>query len=124
LDGGTIIGGTKEPNDYNPNASLETRLLVLERAAKMYPQILNKNGEFEVIRDVVGQRPSRTRGMRLEIEKVKGTHNGQIVHAYGAGGRGFEICWGVAEEVVAMVTGNDTKTEESRSQIVQAIAKL
>ena len=41
--------------------------------------------------------------MRVEIEFPTGAESGLIVHAYGAGGRGFEISWGVAERVVLLV---------------------
>jgi D-amino-acid oxidase len=72
----------------------------------MFPQILNAEGKFDVIRDIVGRRPTREGGMRLEVEKVEGEPVGRkIVHAYGAGGRGYELSWGVAEEVVNMVGG-------------------
>ena len=57
-----------------------------------------------MIRDIVGRRPAREGGMRIEAEKV-----GQgrvVVHAYGAGGRGFELSWGVAGDVLDIVQGN------------------
>lgn len=99
-NGGTIVGGTKEKGDWNSNAEEHVRNKLLENAAKMYPGILNEKGGFDVIRDIVGRRPTRNGGMRLEIEVVE---KGKIIHAYGAGGSGFEISWGVAEDVVALV---------------------
>jgi len=104
-DGGTIIGGTKEPHDWNSEAVLTTRHRLLESAAEMYPDILNAEGGFDIITDVVGRRPTREGGMRIEIEKGEHgvTGDGPVVHAYGAGGRGFEISWGVAEEVSILV---------------------
>ncbi|KAG4426541.1 hypothetical protein IFR04_000423 [Cadophora malorum] len=99
--GGTIIGGTKEERDYEVSPRLETRQKLLETAAKSFPELLDENGQFRVIRDIVGRRPSRTGGMRLELENVeKGRH---IFHAYGAGGRGVEMSWGVAEEVLGVL---------------------
>lgn len=44
--------------------------------------------------------------MRLEAEKVDvhgRSSQGTIVHAYGLGGRGFELSWGVAEHVQQLV---------------------
>lgn len=67
----------------------------------MYPAILNEDGQVDVVRDVVGRRPAREGGLRLEIERVGDGKD--IVHAYGAGGRGFELSWGIAGEVVDMV---------------------
>lgn len=51
-----------------------------------------------MIRDIVGRRPAREGGMRIEVEKV--ADGKTVVHAYGAGGRGFELSVGVAEDVV------------------------
>jgi hypothetical protein len=42
--------------------------------------------------------------MRLEVETLPDQR--KIVHAYGAGGRGFELSWGIAEEVRRMVNMN------------------
>ncbi|KAM5501464.1 putative D-amino-acid oxidase [Microsporum canis] len=102
LNGGTIVGGTKEVRDWNPAALLAVREGLLQRAAKMYPCIMNSNGGFDVIRDVVGRRPAREGGMRLEVETLSDKRS--IVHAYGIGGRGFETSWGIAEDVHRMVT--------------------
>jgi D-amino-acid oxidase len=64
LHGGTIIGGTKEEHDFEEKPRLETREKLLKAAALAFPELLNANGEFEVIRDIVGRRPSRIGGMR------------------------------------------------------------
>lgn len=46
----------------------------------------------------MGRRPAREGGLRLEVEGV--ADGKTVVHAYGAGGRGFELSVGVAEDVV------------------------
>ncbi|KAJ5740238.1 D-amino-acid oxidase [Penicillium malachiteum] len=101
LDGGTIIGGTKEPGNWDPNPSPETRERLLANAKKWFPFAPESGGEFDVIRDIVGRRPAREGGMRIEIESVSGDR--KLVHAYGAGGRGFELSRGVAEDVVVLM---------------------
>ncbi|KAJ5101970.1 D-amino-acid oxidase [Penicillium alfredii] len=101
LDGGTIIGGTKQPHDWDPNPSLETRSRLLANAAKWFPFTPESGGKFDVIRDIVGRRPAREGGMRIEAEKV--AENRYVVHGYGAGGRGFEISRGVAEDISALM---------------------
>ena len=78
----------------------------------MYPAILGKEGKFDVIRDVVGRRPARDGGMRLEVEQ--GPDGRKVVHAYGAGGRGIELSWGVAEEMWKMVKPNVNVAAESK----------
>lgn len=39
--------------------------------------------------------------MRIEVEQIGDGKN--IVHAYGAGGRGFELSRGVAEDATALM---------------------
>jgi glycine/D-amino acid oxidase-like deaminating enzyme len=107
LDGGTIVGGTKEPNDFEEKPRPETRDHILSMVAKMYPPILGPEGKFHIIRDIVGRRPARRGGLRLEIEGMKPPHNGKkIIHAYGAEGHGYALSWGVAREVVKMAVGD------------------
>lgn len=76
---------------------------------------------LKVITDVVGRRPTRKGGMRIEVEQPKAEANetrrsSPIVHAYGAGGRGYEISWGVAEDVAKLVQ----VVLSERQQVIQA----
>ncbi|TVY36610.1 D-amino-acid oxidase, partial [Lachnellula subtilissima] len=64
LHGGTIIGGTKEERDMEDRPRAETRRVLLEKAAKAFPELLDATGRWEVVRDIVGRRPSREGGMR------------------------------------------------------------
>lgn len=101
FEGGTVIGGTKEPDNWDPRPSGDVRQRLLAGFAATYPRILNGGGEeFRVIRDIVGRRPARHGGMRLELEHRVPK---PVVHAYGLGGRGYELSWGVAEEIAALV---------------------
>lgn len=106
FEGGTVIGGTKEPNDWNTEPSLEVREKLLSMFAATYPKILGEKREFQVIRDIVGRRPTRHGGPRIEVEETRpeeGKVGKVVVHAYGLGGRGYELSWGVAEEVLDLV---------------------
>ncbi|KAK4239898.1 amino acid oxidase [Achaetomium macrosporum] len=98
FEGGTIIGGTKELNNWDAKPSMEVRARLLKRFAETYPKILGGKSEMTVIRDIVGRRPTRDGGPRVEGELVSGA--GFVMHAYGLGGRGYELSWGVAEAVV------------------------
>ncbi|KAI1771114.1 FAD dependent oxidoreductase [Hypoxylon cercidicola] len=111
FDGGTIIGGTKEPNSWDPNPSLEVRETLLRKFAATYPQILGSEGKFTVMKDIVGRRPTRKGGMRLEAENVDGDK--RIIHAYGLGGRGYELSWGVADEVARLLAGHGSNTQRA-----------
>ncbi|KAF5630514.1 d-amino acid oxidase [Fusarium sp. NRRL 52700] len=99
LEGGTIIGGTKEPHNWDPHPSADTRQTLLSNAAKWFP-FGSESHRFDVVRDIVGRRPAREGGLRLELERLK---PGVVVHAYGVGGRGLELSWGIADEVVSLL---------------------
>lgn len=49
--------------------------------------------------------------MRIEVEKF--ADGEQIVHAYGAGGRGFELSRGVAEDTTALMLENGLLREKA-----------
>jgi glycine/D-amino acid oxidase-like deaminating enzyme len=100
FDGGTVIGGTKEPDNWDPEPSEKVRLELLQAFAATHPEGLGPQGSFEVIRDIVGRRPTRRGGMRLDTELMGERF---VVHAYGLGGRGYELSWGVSQEVVRLV---------------------
>ena len=95
FDGGTIIGGTHEPHNWGTEPKPGLREKLLKRLGETYPEIL-KEGNLIPLADIVGRRPTREGGMRLEGEDVAGK---RVIHAYGAGGRGYELSWGVAEVV-------------------------
>jgi D-amino-acid oxidase len=117
FDGGTIIGGTKEPNNWDPNPSKEVRESLLKNFAATYPSILGSEGKFTVIKDIVGRRPTRKGGMRLETEPVE---SGKcIIHAYGLGGRGYELSHGVADGVAELLSQHlDLKSGKAPSASV------
>lgn len=71
---------------------------------KWFPFEPKSKRDFEVIRDIVGRRPAREEGLRIEAEKIAG--NRVVFHAYGAGGRGFELSRGVAEDVGLLMFEN------------------
>ncbi|KAI0203452.1 nucleotide-binding domain-containing protein [Astrocystis sublimbata] len=111
FEGGTIVGGTKIPNYWNPNPSLEVRGQLLTRFAATCPDILGPDGKYTVIRDIVGRRPTRRGGMRLETEIAQG--NKCIIHAYGLGGRGYELSWGVAHRVSELLASQTRSADIS-----------
>lgn len=79
---------------------------LLSMFSATYPKILGGNSQFRVVRDIVGRRPTRHGGPRIEAEEIKPEEDKAgkvVVHAYGLGGRGYELSWGVAEEVLELV---------------------
>jgi hypothetical protein len=115
FEGGTVIGGTKELGNWAVEPSVAVREQLLESFVRTYPKILegSKTGGLTVLRDIVGRRPTRVGGPRVESEVLPGGA-GFVMHAYGLGGRGYELSWGVAEEVVRKVKGYLNEQERSR----------
>ncbi|GAB1311022.1 D-amino-acid oxidase [Madurella fahalii] len=118
FEGGTIIGGTKELDNWEVEPSEEVRGELLKRFVETYPRILegSKTGRLTVLRDIVGRRPTRIGGPRIEGEILGGKRGGFVMHAYGLGGRGYELSWGVAEEVVEGV-GRYLKGEAAAAKL-------
>ncbi|KAJ3499180.1 hypothetical protein NLG97_g527 [Lecanicillium saksenae] len=99
--GGTIIGGTKQPDDWSLDADPAVREQLLNAFSKTYTKIFADGKKPHVLRDIVGRRPTRKGGMRLEKQALTTGH--RVIHAYGLGGRGYELSWGVAEAVLDLV---------------------
>lgn len=99
--GGTIVGGTKEIGDFHEHARPETRSKLLQMCVEAFPDFVGSVEEFEVTKDNVGRRPWRDGGVRTEIESFG--QGRRVVHGYGAGGRGYELSWGVAERVAQLM---------------------
>lgn len=101
LDGGIILGGTKQPNDLLSTPRDADTQSLIERGKKLYPELVI-NGELDIRGVNVGFRPARNGGSRVELERF-GKCN--VVHAYGAGGMGYELSYGMAEKVLEIVKG-------------------
>ncbi len=99
LDGGLIVGGTKQVNDFQNTPKEEDTKQLIERSRALYPEIFI-DGELDIKNINVGFRPAREGGIRIEIEKVGKQY---IVHDYGFGGMGYELSRGSAEEVLKLV---------------------
>ncbi|KAL7423619.1 hypothetical protein Q5752_001200 [Cryptotrichosporon argae] len=124
-DGEVILGGTREIGDYCPYPRQATRADILRRALEICPALrpahqtapplggvpdarwLAVGGDDVsplhglVVQDLVGFRPSREGGVRLERgDDVDGT---AVCYCYGHGGAGWQSCWGTADEVVELL---------------------
>ena len=65
----------------------ETTTSILERCRALAPELLNPNGDFEVLSVQCGLRPSRKGGPRVELEIVGRSF--VVVHSYGHAGAGL-----------------------------------
>ncbi|CCH45986.1 D-amino acid dehydrogenase small subunit [Wickerhamomyces ciferrii] len=107
-EGGSIIGGTFQPNDWNsqPDSGLTKRMV--SRAKKYLPELVDPSignpEEIDIIRENVGLRPARNGGPR--IERV-----GSIIHNYGIAGAGYQASYGLAEIVVKLANEYSNKSK-------------
>ena len=99
--GGTIVGGSKEVEDFETRARPETRDKLLHEAVRHFPEFVDNVDNFDIVKDNVGRRPWREGGMRIETEQL--SRGWTIVHGYGAGGRGYELSWGAAAKIVDLL---------------------
>jgi len=98
--GTTILGGTKEVGVYSPVPDDGVAKGILVGCRGLAPELLTREGGFEVLSTQVGLRPGRTGGARMEVERVG---MWRVVHAYGHAGAGYQNSVGVARRVVGMV---------------------
>jgi D-amino-acid oxidase len=93
-----LVGGTEE---YGVESmEFEEDISSLFRRARSVAPWLGSRGAFVVRKQVVGIRPYRLGGPRVEADK---TNDIPIIHNYGHGGSGFSLSWGCAREVAQLV---------------------
>lgn len=100
--GGTILGGTYQKGNWDPNPDPNVAARIMQRVVDLYPDIAGGKGVkgLDIVRHGVGLRPYREGGVRLEKEKIDGTW---VVHNYGHAGWGYQGSYGTAERVVELV---------------------
>lgn len=89
-----IVGGTDTANDWNREVEPQTSVDILERAAKLVPELEG----LEVLEHKVGLRPARE---TIRLEHVA-DHPLPVIAAYGHGGAGVTLSWGTAQRVVEL----------------------
>ncbi|TID15200.1 nucleotide-binding domain-containing protein [Venturia nashicola] len=99
----TILGGTKQAHSFDASPNPQTTKEILEAAKQRAPELLNGQGEFEVLSEQVGLRPGRKGGVRCEIEVLGQEERMVVCHAYGHGGGGFQKSIGCAKKVVRLL---------------------
>jgi hypothetical protein len=80
----------------------------MERVKQFAPELLDVNGEFELVSEQVGLRPGRKGGARVEIEELRLSAQTKgdtitVCHAYGHAGAGYQNSIGSAEKVVRLL---------------------
>lgn len=100
--GGTILGGSYQLGNWESQPDPNLALRIMERAVKVCPQLTGGRGieHLDIIRHGVGLRPVRTKGVRIEKERIG---NVAVIHNYGAGGAGYQLSYGCAQAAVDLV---------------------
>lgn len=100
--GGTILGGSYQLGNWESQPDPNLALRIMERAVKVCPQLTGGRGieHLDIIRHGVGLRPVRTKGVRIEKERIG---NVAVIHNYGAGGVGYQSSYGCAQAAVDLV---------------------
>ncbi|KAH8588195.1 FAD dependent oxidoreductase [Bisporella sp. PMI_857] len=112
----TFLGVSKVPGDWSLDADESVTQAILQRCKLFAPELLNDNGEFEVLSVQVGLRPTRTGGPRVEIQKYRDNNeatNKFVCHNYGHHGAGFEESFGTGKTVTDLVKAE--LTDESKN---------
>lgn len=104
LDGGIILGGTKQPYATDLGVRHDDTAALLERGRQKFPELMKTGADgakyFDVERVNVGFRPARKDGMNFDVEAHGPV---TVINAYGAGGSGYEFSYGVGEKVYELL---------------------
>ncbi|KAK6454982.1 d-amino acid oxidase [Scheffersomyces xylosifermentans] len=106
LNGGIILGGTKQINETFSGVRDDDTRGLLERGQVLYPELMKVDEEtqkryFDIVRVNVGFRPARKDGLNLSVERKADFQNrdNDVLNNYGAGGMGYELAYGSGVEV-------------------------
>ncbi|KAK1831882.1 D-amino-acid oxidase [Podospora conica] len=101
-DGTAVVGGVSEGVGGEVRGLEEVRRELMRRANEELPEYFpsGDHKDYDIVRDLVGVRPMRIGGVRVEKEVVGGM---KVVHAYGTTIGGYIFSFGLAREVARLV---------------------
>ena len=85
--GNSIIGVTKEPGIWDTSVSDDSKQKILDECKELAPELLGKDGEFELLGIQIGLRPARRGGPRVAAQVLRG--GDLLIHEYGHSGAGL-----------------------------------
>ncbi|KAJ5963010.1 hypothetical protein N7501_007951 [Penicillium viridicatum] len=100
LSNGVVLGGVKQQGNLSPEVDMDIARDEIARAHRLAPEIVPEQPAADKVGYIIGIRPSRKGGFRLESER-KG--NRVVLSAYGFGGGGYAFSYGIADALVKMV---------------------
>ncbi|KAH8745363.1 hypothetical protein F5883DRAFT_634101 [Diaporthe sp. PMI_573] len=96
-DGGVILGGVTQPGDQRAEPDRSLRRDILGLVNEMTKGAFRWVNLERDVADIVGFRPARKGGICVK-------RDGQIIHAYGAGGLGYLYAFGIARKVRDLIS--------------------
>ncbi|XP_071486094.1 D-aspartate oxidase-like [Diadema antillarum] len=94
------LGGTAQVDRWDTEVDPKDSKEIWERAVGILPSLK----EAKILKEWVGLRPQRSKGIRVEAETMTfGTEKVTVVHNYGHGGAGITLHWGCAEDAAKLV---------------------
>ncbi|KAK4245692.1 FAD dependent oxidoreductase [Corynascus novoguineensis] len=101
-DGTAVVGGVSEPVTDKMKSKEEVHEDLFRRAHENLPQHFPSAAaaDYDIFEDLVGIRPLRPAGVRVEKERIAGQ---KVVHAYGTTIGGYIHSFGLAKEVARLV---------------------
>ncbi|KIW18939.1 hypothetical protein PV08_03228 [Exophiala spinifera] len=96
FSGGVILGGISQENNFDGAVDTNLRKDILRRVNRMTGGAFEHVNIDTDVKDLVGVRPGRKGGLRVELD-------GSIVHAYGFKGAGYVFSFGAAAKVKRLV---------------------
>ncbi|EOD51954.1 putative fad dependent protein [Neofusicoccum parvum UCRNP2] len=107
------VRGIKQFGDTNVLVDSSLRADIFRRVHENLPEAFPETPSgFQVVRDIVGIRPQRKTGARVEKEILDGQ---TVIHAYGAPGGGYVYSYGIAREVAELV--NDIQLKMPKANL-------
>ncbi|KAJ6177666.1 hypothetical protein N7519_008127 [Penicillium mononematosum] len=100
LSKGVVLGGVRQQDNLSSEVDMDIARDEIARAHQLAPEIVPEHPAAEKVSYIIGIRPSRKGGFRLDSER-KGHR--VVLSAYGFGGGGYSFSYGIADAVAKMV---------------------
>ncbi|KAI2764155.1 hypothetical protein DTO012A8_9517 [Penicillium roqueforti] len=117
LGGGTVIGGTKEPNNWSEDIDDASTEVILKRVRILCPEMVDEQADglaatngFDVKQVYVARRPMRHGGLHFVLKPGNPL---PLISCYGAGANGYKISWGLAGKVDEFFSGRPISENDS-----------
>ncbi|CAO3627033.1 unnamed protein product [Mucor fragilis] len=128
-DGTVVLGTTEDNSSTDPSIDQDTTNDILKRAIECCPDLslLHKGVEdLDVIESVVGIRPVRKGGPRVqnELYRLPSGKEVLITHNYGHGGSGYQSSWGTAQEAVRLIHQGQDSLRNGSKQMRKLLSRL